>query len=153
VEHAHPLAGPVPWRVLALTASVVALAAGSVIALVDRPAGTRPVAATGHVSKGPALPPLRPRFRISVLVLNGNGASGAAGTTASRLLGRGYHSAAATNAANDAYATSLVLYRPGWEREAQRLAEDAGVKVVAALDGALPAGSARDQLVLILGAR
>jgi hypothetical protein len=75
-----------------------------------------------------------------------------AGTTATRLLGRGYASATATNAANDHYSTSLVLYRPGWQREATRLARDAGIRVVAALDGRLPAGSARDQLVLILGA-
>jgi len=87
-----------------------------------------------------------------VLVLNGNGTSGVAGTTATRLLGRGYRSATATNAQTDSYATSLVLYRRGWEPEAQRLAKDAHVKVVAALDGRLPAGSARDQLVLILGA-
>lgn len=114
-------------------------------------AGTRPVAATGRVSDGHVVP-LRPRSRVSVLVLNGNGASGAAGSTASRLLGRGYASATATNAANDRYATSLVLYRPGWAGEAGRLAKDAGIKVVAALDGRLPAGSARAQLVLILGA-
>ena len=75
-----------------------------------------------------------------------------AGATANRLLGRGYRSATATNAANDGYATSLVLYRPGWAGEANRLAKDAGIKVVAALDGRLPAGSAHDQLVLILGA-
>jgi hypothetical protein len=87
-----------------------------------------------------------------VLVLNGNGTSGAAGATASRLLGRGYRSATASNAPNEEYATSLVLYRPGWEREAQRLARDARIRVVAALDGRLPAGSARDQLVLVLGA-
>lgn len=87
-----------------------------------------------------------------MLVLNGNGASGVAGSTAARLLGRGYRSATASNAANDAYATSLVLYRPGWQGEAQRLAKDAHIKVVAAFDGHLPAGSADDQLVLILGA-
>ena len=95
--------------------------------------------------------PLRPRSRVSVLVLNGNGTSGVAGATATRLLQRGYRSATATNAASDGYATSLVLYRRGWEGEAQRLAKDARIRVVAALDGRLPAGSARDQLVLILG--
>jgi hypothetical protein len=89
---------------------------------------------------------------VSVLVLNGNGTSGVAGTTATRLIGRGYGSATATNAVNDRYATSLVLYRPGWQREAARLGRDAGIRVVAPLDGRLPAGSARDQLVLILGA-
>jgi len=86
-----------------------------------------------------------------VLVLNGNGTSGVAGATATRLLGRGYRSATATNAQTDSYATSLVLYRPGWEREARRLARDAGIRVVAALDGRLPADSERDQLVVILG--
>jgi hypothetical protein len=85
-------------------------------------------------------------------VLNGNGTSGVAGTTANRLLGGGYRAATATNAPNDGYATSLVLYRPGWEREAQRLAKDARIKVVAPVDGTLPAGSGGDQLVLILGA-
>ena len=153
MEHAHPVGRPYPWRTLALTMSVLALGAGSVVALVDRPTASPQLPGSGQARKAPALPPLRPRFRISVLVLNGNGTSGVAGATASRLLGRGYRSAAATNAANDAYATTLVLYRPGWEREAQRLAKDAGVKVVAPLDGSLPAGSARDQLVLILGAK
>jgi hypothetical protein len=114
-------------------------------------AGARPGATTGRGSKGQVVP-LRPRSRVSVLVLNGNGTSGVAGSTASRLLGRGYASATATNAVNDGYATSLVLYRPGWAGEARRLARDARIKVVAALDGRLPAGSARAQLVLILGA-
>ena len=87
-----------------------------------------------------------------MLVLNGNGVSGAAGRTATDILARGYRHAVPADAQAPGYATSLVLYRPGWEREAQRLAQDADVKVVAALDGRLPAGSARDQLVLILGA-
>ena len=154
MEHAQPLNRLFPWRTVALAASVVALGAGSVVALVDRPTASAPAHAPGsrQAQKGPALPPLRPRSRVSVLVLNGNGTSGVAGTTANRLLGRGYRSATATNAPNDGYATSLVLYRPGWEREAQRLAKDARIKVVAPLDGSLPAGSGGDQLVLILGA-
>ena len=87
-----------------------------------------------------------------MLVLNGNGTSGAAGATATHLLGRGYHSATAANASVDNYATSLVLYRPGWGREARRLARDAGIRLVGALDGRLPAGSGRYQHVVILGA-
>jgi hypothetical protein len=75
-----------------------------------------------------------------------------AGVTATRLLGRGYRSATAGDAPNEDYATSLVLYRPGWQREAHRLAANEGIQVVSALDGRLPAGSADDQLVLILGA-
>jgi hypothetical protein len=152
MEQAHPLRLPYPWRTLALAASVIALGAGSVVALAHRPVASSPAAAPQE-RNAPALPPLRPRFRISVLVLNGNGASGVAGATATRLLGRGYRSATATNAANDGYATSLALYRPGWAPEARRLAKDAGIRVVAPLDGRLPAGSARAQLVLILGAK
>ena len=122
------------------------------VALVDRPTAAGPEPGSRQAQKGSAVPPLRPRSDVSVLVLNGNGTSGVAGATASRLLGRGYRSATATNAQADSYATSLVLYRRGWGPEAQRLAKDAHIKIVAALDGRLPAGSARDQLVLILGA-
>jgi hypothetical protein len=155
VEHVQPFQRPFPWRVAVLAACAIAIVTLLTLVgmrLVEQhraAAGTRPVA-TGRVSKG-QVGALRSRSRVSVLVLNGNGASGVAGATAARLLGRGYRSATATNAANDAYATSLVLYRPGWEREAQRLAKDAGIGVVAALDGRPPAGSAHDQLVLILG--
>jgi hypothetical protein len=151
VEHVQPLDRPFPWRTLALAASVLALAAGSVVALVDRPTATRPGPGSRQVEKAPALPPLRPRSRISVLVLNGNGISGAAGTEASKLLAAGYRHAIPGDAPQD-YATSLVLYRPGWARESHRLARDAGIRVVAVLDGRLPAGSERDQLVVILGA-
>jgi LytR cell envelope-related transcriptional attenuator len=156
VEHVQPLHRPFPWRLAVLaTCAVVFL---TLVALVgirlvrDHQTAARPAPVSGRVVKGRVVP-LRPRSRVAVLVLNGNGTSGVAGSTASRLLGRGYGSATATNAANDRYATSLVLYRPGWAGEADRLAKDAGIKVVAALDGRLPAGSARAQLVLILGAK
>jgi hypothetical protein len=157
VEHVQPFHRPFPWRIVVLAACAVVFL--TLLTLVGMrlvrnhhaAAGARPGATTGRGSKGQVVP-LRPRSRVSVLVLNGNGTSGVAGSTASRLLGRGYASATATNAVNDGYATSLVLYRPGWAGEARRLARDARIKVVAALDGRLPAGSARAQLVLILGA-
>jgi len=136
----------------ALVTSLVALATIGGLLFLQPPAQTHPGSDTGRVPKGQEAKPLRPRSRVSVLVLNGNGMSGVAGTTATRLLGRGYHSATATNATVENYATSLVLYRRGWEREARRLARDAGIRIVAALDGRLPAGSGRDQLVVILGA-
>jgi hypothetical protein len=86
-----------------------------------------------------------------VLVLNGNGISGAAGTEATKLLAAGYRHAIPTDASQD-YATSFVLFRPGWQREAQRLARDAGIRSVAPLDGRLPRTDAGYRLVLILGA-
>jgi pyruvate/2-oxoglutarate dehydrogenase complex dihydrolipoamide acyltransferase (E2) component len=158
VEHVQPFDRPFPWRaaVLAAFAVVVVGAVALVVVRAGRLVHAHRAAAraTTTAAKRRATPsrPLRPRSGISVLVLNGNGASGVAGATASRLLGRGYRSASATNAPNADYATSLVLYRPGWAPEARRLAREAGIRVVSPLDGRLPAGSGRDQIVLILGA-
>lgn len=106
--------------------------------------------ATPPVTK-PVVHPLRPRSHVSVLVLNGNGISGAAGSEATRLVGRGYRRTDSANAPSHSYARSVVLFRPGWEGEAKRLAHDAGIRTVAPLDGRLPAGDAHRQLVLILG--
>jgi len=86
-----------------------------------------------------------------VLVLNGNGISGAAGTEATKLLAAGYRHAIPTDA-SQGYATSLVLFRRGWEGEARRLARDAGIRSVAPLDGRISPGYRRYRLVLILGA-
>jgi LytR cell envelope-related transcriptional attenuator len=152
VEHAHPLGRPFPWRIVALVASVVALGAGSVVALVDRPAATRSEPGPQHVRQAPALPPLRPRSRISVLVLNGNGLSGVAGTTASKLLAAGYRHAIPADASQLDYARSLVLFRPGWQREAERLGRDVRVPTVAPLDGRVAPAYAHVPLIVILGA-
>jgi hypothetical protein len=151
VEHAHSLGRPFPWRTLALAASVLALGAGSVVALVDRPAATG-AEGTRQARSGPALPPLRPRSRISVLVLNGNGISGVAGTKATALLARGYQHAIPSDAPQLDYARSVVLFRPGWQREAERLAKDVGIRAVATLDGRVEPAYAHVPLILILGA-
>lgn len=158
MEHVQPFDRPFPWRAAALAAFAVVVlgAVGLVVGRAGRLVHAHRAAAHAATppSQHPATPsrPLRSRSGISVLVLNGNGASGVAGATATRLLGRGYRSATAGNAPNADYATSLVLYRRGWGPEARRLAREAGVRVVSPLDGRLPAGSGRDQIVLILGA-
>src|SRR5262249_56141372 len=91
---------------------------------------------TTTVPKREAAPtPLRPRSRVSVLVLNGNGISGSAGSAATGLLARGYRHAVPTDAPRLDYPRSLVLYRPGWQREAERLGRDARIPMVAPLDG------------------
>jgi hypothetical protein len=153
VEHAHPLDRPFPWRLAALVASALALAILAGLVLTHRPAQTRPVAATGRVPKGPALPPLRARSRISVLVLNGDGVSGAAGTEATAILGRGYRHAIPSDAPNLNYVRSLVLYRPGWRREAERLGQDSRIPTVAPLDGRVAPAYAHVPLIVILGAK
>jgi len=91
--------------------------------------------------------PLRTRSHLSVLVLNGNGVAGTAGALAQRLLGDGYRRTVSTNAPSHDYATSLVLYAPGYEREAHRLGRDARIRTVATGDGRLRGY----RLVVILG--
>ena len=159
MEHAQPFQRSFPWRTTLVVAALLAL--GAVVALkAGRLLHTRRAAAQSTRAHAPASSPqvfatptrpARPRARVSVLVLNGNGTAGVAGATATRLLGRGYRSATATNAPSTTYATTLVLYRPGWRPEAQRLAHEVGARVVAPLDGRLPASSGRDQLVVVLG--
>ena len=159
VEHVQPFGRPFPWRVAALVAAAIALAELTVLLAVagahvfgahqaqtglDR---TRPVAATGRVSKEHAVPP-RPRSRVSVLVLNGNGLAGVAGTEASTLLSTGYRHATAADAPQG-YARSLVLFRPGWQAEA-RASPRCGISRSPAT--ALARSNASYPLVLILGA-
>jgi hypothetical protein len=110
------------------------------------------VSDTGNVAKGHvARAALRPRSTTSVLVLNGSGTAGAAGDVSSRLLTDGYRRAPATNAQVTTYARSVVLFRPGWEREARRLAKDAHIGAVAPLDGPLPTSDSGYGLVAIVG--
>jgi hypothetical protein len=45
----------------------------------------------------------------------------------------------------------MVLYVPGWVKEARRLARDAGIKIVAPVDGLTPAKLKASQAVVILG--
>jgi LytR cell envelope-related transcriptional attenuator len=165
VEHVHPLDRPFPWRTAALAAAALALAeltallalAGLRLVHVAHRTTSTPAASTAPAHTAAAKPakpvvhPLRPRSRVSVLVLNGNGIPHAAGNEASRLLARGYRHALPADAPT-AYARSVVLFRGGWEREAQRLAHESGIRAAAPLDGRLPASDSGYQLVLILGA-
>ena len=108
------------------------------------------VANVRHTASLPSHP-LRARDRVSVLVLNGNGVQGAASTTATRLHDIGYRIGAAQNAQRHDYAQSMVMYVPGWVKEARRLAHEMGVKLVAPVDGVVPGRLKGSQVVLILG--
>ena len=152
MEQVQPLSRPFPWRLATLVASAVALAILAGLVLTRRPAQTRPVSDTGRVPTRQAVTPLRPRSRLSVLVLNGNGASGAAGTEATTILARGYRHAIPSDATQLDYARSLVLFRPGWQREAERLARDVKIRTVATLDGRVAPEYAHVPLIVILGA-
>ena len=101
----------------------------------------------------PAAPakPMLTRAHTSVMVLNGNGSNGAAGVEAARLRTHGYPVNAVGNAKRNDYAASIVMYRPGYGREAQRLAHDMGIKIVSGLDGIQPSQLHGARALVIVG--
>lgn len=166
MEHVQPRPAPFPWRAATVVVGAVALV--ELVALLVlgtvrlAPSSSKPhaaVAATTQptpkakpvVAAHVAAVPLRPRARVHVLVLNGNGVSGAASVQAARLQSEGYRIAGATNAARHDYAESLVMYVPGWEREAKRLARDTGVRIVSPVDGLRRPALRGSTVILLLG--
>jgi hypothetical protein len=92
----------------------------------------------------------RPRSKTVVLVLNGNGQTGAAAAAASRVQSRGYKIGDVTNAP-ELVPRSIVMYKPGFAGEGGRLGRDLGVKLVTPLDGMRPKDLGRSDVVFILG--
>ena len=164
-----------PWRRATIVASTVAalelvllLCAGAVLlarplshalhhravtAAASKPAAAKKTAApVAHRRQLAFAKPTLTRAQTKVLVLNGNGENGAAHAAATQLAALGYKIAGAENARRDDYATTVVMYKPGFAAEGRRLEQDLHAKVVGPLDG-MPA-SALDggQLAVILGA-
>jgi LytR cell envelope-related transcriptional attenuator len=165
VQHAEPIPRSFPWRGTALV--VAGIAAVELVALVSigaahlvparhaaapagKPAPTRRVVQVRKVAPPPSHP-LRARTSVRVLVLNGNGVQGAAATEAARLRSVGYRIGGAENAQRHNYARSMVLYVPGWIKEARRLAHDAGIRMVAPVDGLRPKALRGSKTVVLLG--
>jgi LytR cell envelope-related transcriptional attenuator len=165
VDHAQRYSAPFPWRAATVVVGAVALV--ELVALIAigfaqlAPSASKPRPVVRHaaavaapkpkpVVHVPAVP-LRPRSHVRVLVLNGNGVSGAAATQAARLQGDGYRIAGATNAQRHDYANSMVMYVPGWVREARRLARDTGVRMVSPVDGLRRAQLRGSTVILLLG--
>jgi LytR cell envelope-related transcriptional attenuator len=92
------------------------------------------------------------RAQTKVLVLNGNGENGAAHTEAAKLTALGYRISGAANAKRQDYATTVVMYSPGYAPEGERLAQDVGAKVIGPLDGVTPAALHGGELAIVLGA-
>jgi hypothetical protein len=168
VDHAQPFASsPFPWRAVAVVCGLVALV--ELVALIaiglvhlapkatSEPAPRVQTATTPvvHVAvpKAPTVPsvPLRPRTHTRVLVLNGNGVNGAAAMQASSLRIEGYNVAGAIDAPRHDYARSMVMFVPGWQKEARRLARDVRVRMVAPLDGLRGAQLHGAKVILLLG--
>jgi hypothetical protein len=91
------------------------------------------------------------RGETSVIVLNGNGVSGAAAAGADQVKAKGYLVAATGNAARSDYGQSVVMYRAGRKPEAQRLARDLGIKLVGPLEGLSTRDLLGAQVALVLG--
>ncbi len=141
-----------PWRTATLVATAVAafelvllLILG--VALLGQPlsermrdtAQNRSLGITTSAAKpkpkiGSSVPSLD-RSETTVIVLNGNGVSGAAHETASRVESRGYSVGHVGNANRTDFTRSVVMYRPGNRGEALRLARDLRIKIVGPLDG------------------
>lgn len=131
------LAEPVARRVTQ-TAEAKAFAPG-----VAKPAST----STSTSTSGPRLD----RAQVSVIVLNGNGRPGAAASTAERTRALGYTIGNVGNAPRSDYARSLVMYRKGYSAEAQRLAQDLKLKIVAPLDGLTRAELLGAHVAVVIG--
>jgi hypothetical protein len=92
----------------------------------------------------------RPRSKTVVLVLNGNGRTGAAAAAAFRVDRRGYKVGRVTNAPRQV-PRSIVMYRPGFAGEGRRLGKDLGVRLVTPLDGMRGRQLGRAHVVFIVG--
>jgi len=111
-------------------------------------APTKPAARPHRTA--PATPMLS-RAQTSLLVLNGNGQDGAAGAEARVLRAHGYTVSAVGNAKRNDYAASMVMYRPGLQREGLRLAHDLGGPIVSVLYGIQPSQLKGAKLLVIVG--
>ena len=153
------------WRTATIIACVVAtvelglLVAIGVTVLGKSAAHRVQEAAIAKVAGAQAIPketlpgtPKLARGQTHVIVLNGSGRSGAAGTAADSLRARGYQITSVGNAGKQSSATrTLVMYRLGYRGEAARLARDAHARIVTPLDGMRRSALSGAQVVLVVG--
>jgi hypothetical protein len=163
VEHALALSVS-RWRAAALGFSVLAALELVVLGAIGFKALAKTVSRdvqTAALNKVAGPPPVKrhtaagratlPRSETGVLVLNGNGISGAAAAGAERVRGRGYVVTGVGNAETEGQTRTLVMYRGKFRPEALRLARDVHARLVTPLDGMRPSQLMGAQLVLVLG--
>jgi LytR cell envelope-related transcriptional attenuator len=156
-----------PWRTATLVASAVAalelvLLIVAAVALFARPLSHHVQEAAVRRATAPKPPPVRTesaadrrpsltRSDTSVLILNGNGVTGAAAAASDRVRRRGYLVASVGDASRTDYPTSVVMYRPGFKPEGVRLARDLRIRVVGPLDGVRVRDLMGAHVALVLG--
>ena len=163
VEHALPNPSRHPWRTIAVVAAGIATLellalVVTATALVAKPMAkhARAAAEAKHPSAGtaqtkaPTRAPVARRL-VTVTVLNGNGVSGAAADTASRVRARGYKIRKVGNAPRSGYGRSVVIYRAGFRPEALGLGRDLGIRLVSPLDGLRVKNLAGAKLAVVVG--
>jgi len=171
----HPIAAPAdlirPWRTATLVLTGVAalelvllLGAGAVLLgrqLAPHVAGAQVKKLHARAARAVTRPPVPKRQPIglprhsrresAVLVLNGNGRTGAAGAEARAVRAKGYRVSRVGNAHRTDYVRSLVMYRPGYRAEGYRLARDLRVGIVTPLDGMTPRALLDAKLAVVVG--
>lgn len=174
MDHPSQLPAPSPWRNAAFVAATVAtveLALLLVLGIflfgkffageVEKATDPVTVARTAvervqedvarAQADGKAEKPLLPKRETSVIVLNGNGISGAAAAAAEQVRGKKYLIAGTGDAPRTTFKRSLVMYRPGFQGEARRLAGDLGIRRVTPLDGLRARDLQGAHLAFVLG--
>lgn len=174
MDHLSDLPAQQPWRNAAFIAATVATVelaillivgivvfgkffAGEVekasdpVAVTQAAVEREKAAAPSNDNGQPREKPLLQRGKTSVIVLNGNGLSGAAATAAEGVRAKNYLIAGTGNAPRTDFTRSVVMYRPGFEGEARRLARDIGVRRVAPLDGIRRRDLQGAHIALIIG--
>lgn len=161
MEHALPNPSRHPWRTIAVVAAGIATIellalVVTATALVAKPVAkhAREAAVKRASAQQAKAPPSRApvaRGLVTVTVLNGNGVSGAAASTASRVRARGYKIRKVGNAPRGGYGRSVVMYRAGFRPEALRLGRDLGIPLVSPLDGLRASNLAGAKLAVVIG--
>jgi hypothetical protein len=177
VEHAYSARTRVtPWRTAAIVAAAVAAVELFVLVLVgvvfgaklvtdkaetivaqtqaartEAPPASDDGATTKKTKKAAPVAEL-PRSRTSVIVLNGNGIPAAAAVGAESVRTFNYIIAGTANAPRSDFQRSVVMFRPGFEGEAIRLAQDLKVKRVVPLDGMTQRDLQGAHIAFIIGA-
>jgi hypothetical protein len=167
VEHSLPQIpqAHTPWRTATLVACGIAAVELVLLLLLAVSLLAEPVARhVTQTAEAKAFAPVAPkrktaaaaeprlsRAQVSVIVLNGNGRTGAAASTAERTRALGYTIGNVGNAPRTDYTRSLVMYRKGYAPEAQRLARDLKLKIVAPLDGLKPAELLGAHVAVVVG--
>jgi LytR cell envelope-related transcriptional attenuator len=148
------------WRTAAIVTAAIAAVELIVLLVVVLAFVVKPFAGDSSATRSAnavdeAAATLLPRAKTPVLVLNGNGVAGAAGTTAKRVRALDYPITDVGDASRRNFTRTIVMFREGARAEAVRLARDLGftARRVVPLDGMREPELLGAQVAVIVGRR